>query len=71
MSIIAMLTGAFEFINRVWGWVSGRAKKKLLNKREELEKESRRAQLDGELDTLRRVRGEIQELDRKLQSGNY
>lgn len=69
--MIALITTVLEFIMWVWGRISGHAKQALQNKRVELEAESRRAQLDGELDTLRRVRGEIEEVDRKLSTGDY
>lgn len=69
--MIALITTVLEFIMWAWERMSGRAKKRLQDKRVELEKESRRAQLDGELDTLRRVRGEIEEIDRKLFTGDY
>ena len=56
---------------RILDWMKGRPKKKLEDQRKDLEVESRQYQLEGNLDQLRRVRGEIQDIDRRLQSGDY
>jgi Flp pilus assembly protein TadB len=71
MAIISALQSIIALILKVWGWASGRAKQKLQNERVKLEEQSRQAQIDGDLDELRRIRGEIEELDHKLQSGDY
>ena len=71
MTIMSTLQSIIALILKVWGWVSGRAKQKLQNDRAALEERSRQAQIDGDLDELRRIRGEIEELDHRLQSGDY
>jgi hypothetical protein len=71
MSILGLIQAAITFILKVWGWVSGRSKQKLIDRRMTLEENSRQAQIDGDLVELRRIRGEIEELDHKLQSGDY
>lgn len=71
MGIIDLIRAAIEFILKVWGWVSGRSLQKLKNKRTELEAKSRQAQLDGDLDVLRKTRAEIEEVDRRIDTGDY
>lgn len=71
MGIIDLIRATIEFILRVWGWVSGRPKQQLHSKRVMLEEQSRQAQLDGDLDVLRKTRTEIEEIDRKLSTGDY
>lgn len=71
MGIIDLIRAAIEFILKVWGWVSGRSLQKLNNKRIELEAKSRQAQLDGDLDVLRKTRAEIEEVDRRINTGDY
>lgn len=60
-----------EFVNRVWDYFKGRPKKRLEKIRQELEEESRRAQLNGDVDALRTKRAEIAEIDRRLSTGDY
>lgn len=69
--MIELLRAAIELTLKVWGWVSGRSLKQLKNKRIELEAKSRQAQLDGDLDVLRKTRAEIQEVDRRILVGDY
>lgn len=71
MGIISLLASIIEFVVKVWGWISGRSKQKLINSIIELEKQSRQAQLNGDLDMLRRVRGELEEARRRLDMGEY
>lgn len=71
MDFVGLAKAALEFIMKVWGWASGISKRKLESNRRDLEEESRQHQLNGDLDQLRRVRGEIQEIDRKLSTGDY
>lgn len=71
MGIIDLIRATIEFILRVWGWVSGRSKQKLHNERIALEEQSRQAQLDGDLNALRKIRASIEEVDRRIESGDY
>ena len=71
MDIIGLLRAAIELVLRVWGWVSGRSKQQLLSSRRELEEKSREAQLSGDLNALREIRAQIEEIDRRLDSGDY
>lgn len=71
MKIIALAQSIISLILKVWGWVSGRSKQRIVDSRAMLEAQSRQAQIDGDLDELRRIRGEIEELDHRLQSGDY
>lgn len=69
--MIGLLRAAIELILKVWGWASGRSLKQLKSKRIELEAKSRQAQLDGDLDVLRKTRAEIEEVDRRISVGDY
>ena len=69
--MIVLITTALEFIIKVWGWVSGRSKQKLVEQRQKLEEESRQAQIDGDVDELRRIRAEIDEIDHRIINGDY
>ena len=71
MGVIGLIRVAIEFILKVWGWVSGRSLKQLKSKRLELQEKSRQAQLDGDLDVLRKTRAEIEEVDRRINTGDY
>lgn len=69
--MIDMIRAAIELILKVWGWVSGRSLQQLKNQRIVLEERSRQAQLDGDLDVLRKTRAEIEEVDRRINTGDY
>lgn len=51
---------------RLSDWLKNRDKNKLADRRKKLEEMSRKAQIDGDLNELRRVRAEIEELDRVI-----
>lgn len=68
---LAAIGPAMEFVNRVWDYVKNRPKKRLEKRRRELEEESVRAQLDGDLHALYIKRAEIDEIDRRLSTGEY
>jgi hypothetical protein len=71
MDIIGMLRSFFEVVIRVWDKLSGRSKRKLEIERMNLEEQSRQAQIVGDLNALRRIRGQIEDIDRKLSTGSY
>lgn len=71
MIIVKLVTTILNFILRIWGWVSGHSKQKLMDRRLLLEDKSRQAQIDGDIDELRKIRAEINEIDRNLEFGNY
>jgi hypothetical protein len=71
MGFLSSIGPVMEFVNRVWDYFKGRPKKRLQEIRRELEKECRRAQLDGDLDALLLKRAEIAEIDRRLSVGEY
>ena len=71
VGILEAYNRTIDVVFRILDWVKGRPKKKLEDHRKELEVESRQYQIDGNLTQLRRVRGEIQDIDRRLQSGDY
>lgn len=53
---------------RILDWVKARPQKKLNNRREDLEVLSREAQIKGDIDELRRIRAQIEEIDRDSKS---
>jgi hypothetical protein len=67
----SLIESVLSILIRVWDLFSGRAKRKLETKRWQLEQDSRQAQIDGDLDDLRRIRAELDEVDRKLRDGDY
>jgi len=71
IGILEAYNRTIDVVFRILDWMKGRPKKKLEDQRKDLEVESRQYQLEGNLDQLRRVRGEIQDIDRRLQSGDY
>lgn len=71
MGAMSTIQAAIELTLKIWGWVSGRAKKKLQNRRIELQEENRKAQIDGDINALRRTRAQIEEIDRRLDTGDY
>ena len=56
---------------RIWDYVNGRPRAKLEERRLLLEEESRTMQVTGDLVGLRRTRAQLEEVDRKLRTGNY
>lgn len=71
MDIVGLLRWGFEFGARVWASIANRKRNKLQKRRLELEKESKSAQVNGDLNALRIARAEIEEIDRKLTTGDY
>lgn len=69
--IVDAFNNTLQLAFRVWDFISNRPKKKLKKRRLELEEQSRQAQLNGDLDELRKIRGQIEEIDRDLKSDNY
>lgn len=53
---------------RILDWMKGRPKAKLQDKRKELEELSRAAQIKGDIHEMQRIRAQIDEVDRDLQS---
>lgn len=58
-----------ELALRIWDAVSPVSK--LKRKRRQLERESERYQIEGDVLQLRRVRGEIEDIDSRIKSGDY
>lgn len=56
---------------RIWDYVNGRPRAKLEDQRMMLEEESRTMQLTGDLVGLRRVRAQLEEIDRRLRTNDY
>jgi hypothetical protein len=60
-----------DVIFRILDWMKGRPKAKLEEQRDELEIASRAAQIKGDIYEMRRIRAQIENIDRKLKSGDY
>ena len=71
MGIPAAITAFLTFIMKIWDWFKGYPKLKLENRRLVLQEESRQAQLIGDLDALRKARAEINDIDNRLDTGDY
>lgn len=69
--IFTFLAALLAFVGRVWDWVNGRPKQKLIDRRMILEEDNRKAQLIGDLDALRKTRAEINDIDHRLATGDY
>jgi len=70
-----MITAFIEAYNktvdvafRVLDWVKARPQKRLEDRRKELEELSRIAQIKGDVNELRRIRAQIEEIDRNSKS---
>lgn len=70
LTIIEAYNKTIAVIFRVLDWVKGRPKKKLEDRRMILEDESRVAQIKGDVNELRRIRAQIEEVDRDIKSLN-
>lgn len=66
MGILAFGKSVIDLTLKIWEAVDNRPRKKLMKQRDKLEEESRQAQIDGDVDELRRIRGEIEEIDKVL-----
>jgi len=53
---------------RVLDWLKGRPRQKLEDRRMVLEDQSRVAQIKGDIHELRRIRAQIEEIDRDIKS---
>lgn len=69
--MLTLIGAVIEFFIKLFDYISGRSKQKLLNSVIELEKQSRQAQLNGDLDMLRRSRAELEEIRRRLDMHEY
>lgn len=62
----AAIANFLEIVLKAWDVIKDHPRAKLASKRIELESLSRQAQIDGDVDMLRRIRGEIDEIDIRL-----
>lgn len=60
-----------ELVFRIWDRINNGPKKRLQKKIDELENENRQHQLNGDLEQLRRTRGQLEEARRRLALGDY
>lgn len=67
-SILEAYNNTLKMSFRVMDWFQGRPIARLKDKRALLEIESRAAQIKGDVNALRRVRAQIEEVDRNLES---
>jgi DNA polymerase/3'-5' exonuclease PolX len=70
-AILAAWAETVKLALRVWDYLSGRPRERLEQERIRLEDVSRQAQITGDLVGLRRARAQIEEVDRKLRTGDY
>ena len=62
----AAIGNFLEIVLKAWDAIKDHPRAKLASKRVELESQSRQAQIDGDVDALRRIRAEIDEIDLAL-----
>jgi hypothetical protein len=71
VAILEAYNKSIDAIFRILDWVKGRPKAKMEESRKVWEEASRVAQLKGDLNEMQRARAEIEEIDRRLASGDY
>lgn len=71
LAIVTAWGKSLDFAMRIWDYMNGRPRAKLEQRRILLEEESRTMQLTGDLTGLRRVRAQLEEIDRKLRTNDY
>ena len=62
----AAIGNFLEIVLKAWDVIKDHPRAKLASKRVELESQSRQAQIDGDVDVLRKTRAEIDEIDLAL-----
>lgn len=67
--IVEAYNKTIEVVFRVLDWKKARPIVKLQDRRRELEELSREAQIKGDIYEMQRIRAQIDEVDRDLQSG--
>jgi hypothetical protein len=66
--IVEAYNKTIEVVFRILDWTKGRPRGKLEDKRMVLEDESRAAQIKGDINEMRRIRAQIEEVDRDIRS---
>lgn len=66
--IVEAYNKTIDVVFRILDWTKGRPRGKLEDKRMVLEDESRAAQIKGDVHELRRIRAQIEEVDRDIKS---
>jgi len=69
--ILIAYNKTIDAVFRILDWMKGRPKAKLEDRRMILEDESRAAQIKGDIHEMVRARAQIEDIDRRLKSGNY
>jgi hypothetical protein len=69
--IVEAYSKTIDVVFRILDWMKGRPKTKLQDKRSELEIASRAAQVKGDIHELVAIRAEIEDIDKRLKSGDY
>lgn len=68
VAIVEAYNKTIEATFRVLDWMKGRPRGKLEDRRMVLEDESRAAQIKGDVYEMRRIRAQIEEVDRDIKS---
>ena len=71
IAILVAYNKTIDVIFRILDWVKGRPKAKLEDRRMILEDESRAAQIKGDVHEMVRIRAQIEDIDRRIKSGDY
>lgn len=70
-AILAAWTKTLEVVLRIWDMINSGPKRRLQAKIDALELENRQYQLNGDLEQLRRSRGELEEARRRMAIRDY
>jgi len=71
IAVLIAYNKTIDMVFRILDWMKGRPKAQLEDKRMILEDESRAAQIKGDIHEMVRVRAQIEDIDRRIKSGNY
>lgn len=71
LAILTAYNSTIAVVFRILDWLKGRPKAKLEDSRMILEDESRAAQIKGDVHEMVRIRAQIEDIDRRIKSGDY
>jgi hypothetical protein len=71
IAIVEAYNKTIDVVFRVLDWMKGRPKARMEESRKVWEEASRAAQIKGDIHEMQRARAEIEQIDRRLASGDY
>jgi hypothetical protein len=70
LAIVEAYNKSIDVAFRILDWMKGRPVAKLKESRKEWEEKSRQAQIKGDLHGMQEARAQIEDIDRRLKSGD-